>query len=172
MPVFKDFWIAVGKPGAYSKNMEYSEVFGMKERFGIMIQHNPYSPKPKVKNIIEQNWKDEEGVDAWIPMTASGAPAITHEALEYKPKFVIWGNAEAINSNQMIRQMLEAIEGRWLKIWDEYSQMGFDGVYLTSIGDDLRFKRRNYDFVEFELTFKVNGTNLEAPFEGITQKRQ
>lgn len=169
--VFKDFWIAVGQPGAYSQSMEYSEVFGMNTRFGIKIQHAPYSPMAKIKNVVVQSWKDEDGDDVWLPRVSSGlgsyAPAVTHEAVEYNAKFVIFGDKEKVDSNAVIREMLKLIEGRWLKIWDEYTQMGFEGVYLIDVDDDPKFKRRNYDHVEFTLKFKINGTNIDAPFEGV-----
>lgn len=168
---FKDFWIAVGQPGAYSNSMEYSEVFGMNTRFGIKIQHAPYSPMAKIKNVVVQSWKDEDGDDVWLPRVSSGlgtyAPAVTHEAVEYNAKFVIFGDKEKVDSNAVIREMLKLIEGRWLKIWDEYTQMGFEGVYLIDVDDDPKFKRRNYDHVEFTLKFKINGTNIDAPFEGV-----
>ena len=170
---FKDFWIAVGQPGAYSNNMQYDEVFGMNARFGIKIKHSPYSPMPKIKNMVVQSWKDEDGDDVWLPRVTGGdmgtyLPAITHEAVEFVPKFVIFGDTNAVNSNQAIREMLKLIEGRWLKIWDEYTQMGYEGVYLMDADDDPKFKRRSYDFVEFELRFKVNGPNIDTPFEGVT----
>lgn len=171
---FKDFWIAVGQPGAYSKNMEYTEVFGMNARFGIKIKHAPYSPMAKIKNVVTQSWKDENGDDVWLPRAidkdGNYIPAITHESVEYNPVFVIFGDKEVVNSNSAIRDMLQLIEGRWLKIWDEYTQMGFEGVYLTDVDDDPKFKRRNYDFVQFTLKFKINGTNIDAPFEGVGSK--
>lgn len=170
---FKDFWIAVGQPGAYSKSMQYDEVFGLNARFGIKIKHSPYSPMPKIKNMVVQSWKDEDGDDVWLPRVTDSAtgtykPAITHEAVDFVPKFVIFGDAAVTNSNQAIRELLNAIEGRWLKIYDEYTQMGYEGVYLTDADDDPKFKRRSYDYVEFELKFKVNGPNIDAPFDGIT----
>jgi len=169
---FKDFWIAVGDPGAYKRDMQYSEVFGMNQRFGIKIKHAPYSPMAKIKNVVVQSWKDEDGDDVWLPRRTAGeggtyVPAVTHEAVEYRPKFVIFGDSQKVNSNDVIRRMINAIEGRWLKIWDEYTQMGFEGVYLVDVDDDPSFKRRSYDFVEFTLTFKINGTNIDAPFEGV-----
>lgn len=173
---FKDFWIAVGEPGAYSNSMQYGEVFGVNARFGIKIKHAPYSPMPKIKNVVTQSWKDEDGDDVWLPRTIESTqggvttykPAITHEAVDYIPKFVIFGDAAVMNSNQAIRDLIKAIEGRWLKIYDEYTQMGYEGVYLVDTDDDPRFKRRSYDYVEFELKFKVNGPNIDVPFEGIT----
>jgi hypothetical protein len=171
---FKDFWIAVGQPGAYSKNMEYTEVFGMNARFGIKIKHAPYSPMAKIKNVVTQSWKDENGDDVWLPRAidkdGNYIPAVTHESVDYNPVFVIFGDKEIVNSNSAIRDMLQLIEGRWLKIWDEYTQMGFEGVYLTDVDDDPKFKRRNYDYVQFTLKFKINGTNIDAPFEGVGSK--
>lgn len=171
---FKDFWIAVGQPGAYSKNMEYTEVFGMNARFGIKIKHAPYSPMAKIKNVVTQSWKDEDGDDVWLPRSidkdGNYIPAVTHESVDYNPVFVIFGDKEVVNSNSAIRDMLQLIEGRWLKIWDEYTQMGFEGVYLTDVDDDPKFKRRNYDYVQFTLKFKINGTNIDAPFEGVGSK--
>lgn len=169
---FKDFYIAVGQPGAYSNDMVYDEVFGMNDRFGIKIKHAPYSPMAKIKNVVVQSWKDEDGDDVWLPRATGNVPgeyvpAITHEAVEYNPRFVIFGDAEVMDSNNVINEMRKVIEGRWLKVWDEYTHMGFEGVYLVDIDDDPKFKRRNYDYVEFELKFRVNGTNITAPFEGI-----
>ena len=172
MAEFKDFWIAVGQPGAYKQDMEYSEVFGMNQRFNIKVKHVPYSPMAKIKNVVVQSWKDEDGDDVWLPRRSASSgsgyePAIAHEAVDYKVKFVIFGDVEKMNSNEVIHRMVNAIEGRWLKVWDEYTQMGFDGVYLVDVDDDPTFKRRSYDYVEFTLTFRVNGTNIDAPFEGI-----
>lgn len=169
---FKDFWIAVGEPGAYSKSMVYDKPFGVNERFGIKIKHSPYSPMPKIKNVVVQSWKDENGDDVWLPrktgsQTGTYEPAITHESVDFHPKFVIFGSTEKVNSNDAIRRFIQAIQGRWLKVWDEYTQMGYEGVYLEDVDDDPKFKRRNYDYVEFELKFKVNGDNLDAPFDGI-----
>lgn len=169
---FKDFFIAVGQPGPYSNNMEYSEVFGLNQRFGIKIKHAPYSPMAKVKNVVVQSWKDEDGDDVWLPRTAGSTPgtynpAITHESVEYNPTFVIFGDKDKVDSNAIIRQLLNVIEGRWLKVWDEYTQMGFEGVFLVDVDDDPKFKRRNYDYVQFALKFKINGTNIDAPFEGV-----
>lgn len=177
MEPFKDFWIAVGQPGAYTQNMKCDEVFGLNDRFGIKIKHAPFSVMPKIKNVVVQSWKDEDGDDVWLPRRTgstpgSYVPAITHEAVDYNPKFVIFNRADddgdiAPTANEAIRALIKAIEGRWLKVWDEYTQIGFEGVYLVDVDDDPKFKRRNYDHVEFELKFKINGVNIDEPFEGV-----
>lgn len=169
---FKDFWIAVGEPGAYSESMEYNEVFGMHERFGIKIKHAPFSAMPKIKNVVVQSWKDENGDDVWLPRKTGSEPgvyipAITHEAVDYNPTFVIYGDANVVDVNIALRELLDTIRGRWLKIWDEYTRLGYEGVYLLDCDDDPKFKRRGFDYVEFELKFRVNGMNIDAPFDGI-----
>jgi hypothetical protein len=175
---FKDFYIAIGQPGAYTNNMSYLDengepnIIALNKNYKIKIKHAPYSPMAKIKNVVVQSWKDEDGDDVWLPkVTGSGigstTPAVTHEAVEYNPTFVIYGDAAKMDSNSVIRELISRIEGRWLKVWDEYTHMGFEGVYLVDIDDDPKFKRRNYDHIEFTLKFKVNGTNLDAPFEGI-----
>ena len=187
MVEFKDFYIAIGQPGAYSKSMDYTtideetgevvpNVIALWNDFGIRIKHAPYSPMAKIKNVVIQSWKDEDGDDVWLPRKIeeiSGGevaykPSITHEAVEYTAKFVIFGDKETMDSNNKIRLLIDRIQGRWLKIWDKYTGMGFEGVYLLDVDDDPKFKRRNYDYIEFELKFRINGPSLDEPFEGIT----
>lgn len=165
---FKDFYIGVYEPGAYSENMKLTDYFGVKERFKtILVKHAPYSPMAKIKNVVVQSWKDEDGDDVWLPRATGSTignyiPAVVHEAVDYEVTFVIFSNKSKADSNAKIRELVNTIEGRWLKIWDEYTHMGFTGAYLLDIDDDPTFKRRNYDHIEFTLKFKVNGTNLEA----------
>lgn len=176
---FKDFYIAIGEPGPYSNLMNYNSVIALYNDFGIRIKHAPFSPMAKIKNVVVQSWKDEDGDDVYLPRVTGSTPgsfepAITHEAVEFNPTFVLYesnldtdGNFTAI-ANQRIRDLVNKIQGRWLKIWDEYTQIGYEGVYLLDVDDDPKFKRRNYDFVEFQLKFRINGAGIDSPFEGIT----
>ena len=168
---FKDFWIAVGQPGAYSDSMVYDDVFGVFDRFHLRIKHAPYSLFSKNKNVVVQSWKDEIGDDVWLPQkqgTQYGTyvPAITQDAVEYKPTFVYFANNQELDdlANSYIYDFIQAINGRWLKIWDEYTQIGYTGVYLLDVDDDPKFKRRNIDHVEITFTFKINGTSINEPF--------
>lgn len=170
---FKDFWIAVGQPGAYSNSMVYTDVFGVFERFKIRIKHSPYSMLSANKNVVVQSWKDEIGDDVWLPQVqgitpGTYSPAITQDAVEFSPTFVYFANNENESVNDYIRDFINTINGRWLKIWDEYTQIGYVGVYLLDVEDDPRFKRRNYDHVEFTLKFKINGPGINTPFDGVS----
>lgn len=172
---YKEFWIGVGDPGAYKKNMYISDdnIIDLYGTFGIMVKHAPFSAMSKLKNVVVQSWKDEDGDDVWLPLvtdsqTGQYKPAVTHEAVDYNPTLLIYftGEEEARdNANQMIRSLINRIEGRWLKLWDDYTQIGFDGAYLIDVDDDPKFIRRSdYVLVEFGLKFKINGTNVDAPF--------
>lgn len=171
---FKDFYIAVGQPGAYSKSMEYDpDIIALNRDYGIKIQHAPFSLMPKIKNVVVQTWKDEDGDDVFLPRVQGDTPgtwkpAITHEAVDYKPIFVLHEkNNDIAIANIRLREFIRRIEGRWLKVWDEYTQIGYEGVYLYDVDDDPDFKRREHDTVVFELFFKVNGAAIDAPFEDI-----
>lgn len=173
MNAFKDFFIAIGQPGAYSKSMVYDEIIALDRDFHIKIKHAPFSLMSKIKNVVVQSWKDEDGDDVFLPRVQGDTPgtykpAITHEAVEYNPTFVLYepNNNDAI-ANRQIKAFIKKIEGRWLKIWDEYTQVGYEGVFLIDVDDDPKFKRRGHDQVVFELNFKINGADIDAPFEGI-----
>lgn len=181
---FKDFYIAIGQPGPYKKDMDYTivddfgvtrpNVIGLYQNFDIRIKHAPLSLTQSIKNVVVQTWLDEDGDDIFLPYTTGPngekLPAVTHESVEYTPTFVMFcPNYGEPVATQNIHRLIELIQGRWLKIWDEYSQLGYDGVVLKQPDADPRFKRRNYDFIEFSLTFIVNGTSITAPFEGINQ---
>lgn len=166
---YKDFYIAVGKPGAYSASMAYDTPTPVYETYGCLVKHAPYSIMAKIKNVVTQSWLDEDGDDVYLPQSSNGRPAIVHEAVDYTVQFVFHHSnvvgGESLNdyANQQIRRLVSDIEGRWLKIYDSYTGIGFDGVYLQDVDDDPRFHRRGHDTVIFELNFKVNGRPLDVP---------
>lgn len=165
----KDFYIAIGEPGAYSESMTYTSPVPVYETYGCMIKHAPYSLMAKIKNVVVQSWLDEDGDDVYLPQSSNGRPAIMHEAVDYQVQFVfhhsnkVGGVSVTDYANRQISRFVEAIEGRWLKIYDAYTGIGFDGVYLQDVDDDPRFRRRGDDTVIFTLNFKVNGRPLDAP---------
>lgn len=134
--------------GAFSADLEYNDPFDTKERFGLYIKHAPFSLRPKPKNIITQQWKDEDGDDVFIPDT------IYHEPYEMELEFIYLRQDNMANVN--INAFLDEIEGRWLQIYDSYTQMGRQAIYMVETTNDADFKRRNYDHVSFSVKFKVN----------------
>lgn len=168
MKDFKDFFIRVGQPGAWSKNMVYPVTYGVYRDFGIMVKHAPYNMYAPPKNYVEQDWPDEDGKDIYLPTDSDGNPAIAREQFDYEVQFVYHkqhsGETDWMKrANGKIKGLLSAIEGRWLQIQDTYTGVAYDGVILKSIEEDPVFKRRNFDTVIFSVVFSVNHGELANP---------
>lgn len=170
---YKPFLIQIGAPGAWSNNLfqtkvsnvsnvpgEYTQIDTMS--YGAVVKHMPFSLMKKMKDVVVQTWKDEEGDDVWLPKDANGNPVVFHEAVEFTVDFVF--HEKLADANHSLRELVKAIEGRWLRVFDYYTGIGFDGVYLSDVDDDPKFKRRDHTTVIFTLTFKANGNSNDTPF--------
>lgn len=135
--------------GAFSESLQYGEIFDTKERFGLWIQHSPFTITPAPKNILTQEWKDEDGEDVFIPSN------IVHSAYDMELTFVYLRNdGQAVNN---ITAFIDTIKGKWLKIYDSYIQQGRQGIYMIECDSQPTFKRRNnYNLAIFTCKFKVN----------------
>lgn len=99
--------------------------------------------------------------------TTTDVPLDLHDAFDFEPTFVYFRKSPS-NENEAknnITNFVNAIKGRWLRIFDEYTGIGYDGVYLDSTDQDPKFKKRSYDHVEFSLHFRINGTLTTVPFK-------
>lgn len=151
--VYKPFLIAVGEAGAYSDSMKYEKPFDTRESYGLWIKHVPYMMFPKVKDIVTQNWADEQGEDTWLPTAG-----IVNEAYDLSVDFVYL--AKDGMANERIRAFIERIRGKWLKIHDGYTNIGRQGVYLQEFDQEPTFLRRGLrDVVIFKVSFRVNDPN-------------
>lgn len=147
--IYLPLLIAVSKTaGTFSPNLKYMPPFDTKERFGLWIKHNPFTLIPKPKNIVSQTWQDEDGDDVFIPST------IYHEPYEIEIEFIYYNFDEMANIR--INEFLKEIEGKWLQVYDSYTKIGRQGLYMIECTEDPHFKRRNNDYVEFSVKFKVN----------------
>jgi hypothetical protein len=64
-----------------------------------------------------------------------------------------------------IGDFVNRIRGKWLRVYDSYSKMTRDGVYVSEFDQEPRFKRRgDKDLVVFSVTFRVNNPNFEEVF--------
>lgn len=149
MDNYKPFLIAVGSSGCYSTGISYEQAFDTLEEYGLYIKHSPFTFRPRVKNIITQEWLDQNGEDVYIPET------ITHEAYDLTCEFVYCRSDGMANEN--ILNFLDRIEGKWLMIHDGYTNQGRQGVYVSGYNDEPTFQRRGkMDVVVFSVVFRVN----------------
>lgn len=150
--------IKVGKSGAYSKTMEYEDPFDTKESYGLWVKHTPFTIMPKTKVLISQTWNDENGDDVFL--SDAGAKC---EAFDWPVDFVYLENDGL--AHERITEFINRIHGKWLRIQDSYSNMTRDGVYVSEVNMEPRFKRRgNKDLVIFSVTFRVNNPNCLEEF--------
>lgn len=138
--------------GSYSNSLVYSTAFDTYNTYGLMLQHSTYAGRAKAQNIISQQWKDQDGDDTYIPST------ITHESQEIEYTLVYLRNDGLLNTK--INSFITAVEGRWLKIYDSYTQQGFKAAYLTEFGD-IEFRRRGTnEYATIKVKFKVNDPTI------------
>lgn len=150
---------SVNLGGSYSKNIEYQDPFDTKEAFGLWVKHAPFTILPKIKNVVSQTWKDEDGDDVFLS-TESAAKC---EAYDWKVDFVYFENDGLAHIR--ISEFVNRIRGRWLRIHDSYSDTTRDGVYVSEIDQEPKFKRRgNTDYIVFSVTFRVNNPNFKEIF--------
>lgn len=154
--LYKPLYIKIGQSGAYSESMQYDRTIDTKYDFGLYVKSVPFIIQPQVKNIITQEWKDEDGEDAYIPSV------VTHKAYDFTVEFIyLWNDGMA---NVRINQFIETIRGKWLKIYDTYTQTCRKGCYMVECNNSPSFKRRfDMDYVYFKVKFKCNfPTNNEV----------
>lgn len=141
--------------GCYSSSLTYGKPFDTNAQYGLLIKHAPFSISPKPKNIIKQEWKDQNGDDVYLPST------VVYEAYDLELEFVYFEPDN--NANAMIRQFIADISGKWLKIYDTYTNIGRQAVYLEEVEEDPTFKRRNgRDCLVFKVKFRVNDPNTNV----------
>lgn len=160
MAAYLPLYIKVAKyrGGAYKADMEYEDPFDTKDSYGLLVQHVPFTIRPKTKNLVKQTWLDEDGDDVFLSETGAKC-----EAYDWKVDFVYLHNDGM--SHVRIADFVNRINGRWLKIHDTYTQTTRSGVYVSEFDQEPRFKRRgDQDLVIFSVTFRVNNPNFEEVF--------
>jgi hypothetical protein len=151
-------YIKVGESGAYSDSMSYEEAFCTKEAFGLWNQHVSFVIAPKIKTPITQTWLDEDGDDVFLPPSG-----IKNESYDLTYSFAYIENDGM--ANVKISQFIKRIRGKWLKIYDCYTNTCRKGVYLEEIGEPNRYKRRgDQEVFEIELKFKCNFPDFDETF--------
>ena len=150
MATYLPFLIKVGQPGAYSESMTYDPPFDTKSDFNLWIKSAPYVISPNIKNPTSQSWLDQDGDDVYL-----SPDGVKHSAYDFICSFVYDENDNLANEN--ISAFIERIKGKWLKVYDSYTNTCRKGVYMVSADPPESFKRRGTrDLVIFKVKFKCN----------------
>lgn len=167
---YQPFLIAVGEAGSYKEEgMAYQAPFDTFNKYGLFIKHAPYKAFPQIKNLVTQDWPDENGEDVWLPKTG-----IVNKAYDFDVEFIYFADDGMATEN--IRAFANEIKGKWLQIYDTYTKMGRRGVYVSEFDADPPFKRRKIniphiedgikheflDYVSFKVKFRVNDPNTNV----------
>ena len=165
---YQPFLISVGEAGSYKESMVYQRPFDTLDKYGLFIKHTPYKAFPQIKNLVTQDWPDENGEDVWLPKTG-----IVNKAYDFDVEFIYYADDGMATEN--IRAFANEIKGKWLQIYDTYTQMGRKGVYVSEFDADPPFKRRKIqlrvldnglpairDYVYFKVKFRVNDPNTDV----------
>ena len=166
---YKPFLIAVGEDGCSREDMVYASPFDTLEAYGLYIKHTPYKAFPQIKNLVSQDWPDEHGEDVWLPKTG-----IVNKAYDMDVEFIYYADDGMATEN--IRAFANEIKGKWLQIYDTYTKMGRNGVYVSEFDADPPFKRRKIqtrtlddgaapairDYVYFKVKFRINDPNTDV----------
>lgn len=156
--MYRPLYIKVGETGAFRKSMQYEDPFCTKDSYGLWVKHVPFTIRPKTKGLVSQTWKDEDGDDVFL--SDSGAKC---EAYDWEVEFVYLQDDGLANIR--IADFVNRIQGKWLKIRDEYTQTTRSEVYVSEFDSEPRFKRRgDNDLVVFKVKFRVNNPKFEEVF--------
>ena len=108
-------------------------------------------------------------LDVWLPKTG-----IVNKAYDFDAEFIYYADDGMATEN--IRDFANEIKGKWLQIYDTYTKMGRNGVYVSEFDADPPFKRRKIqtreldengtpairDYVYFKVKFRVNDPNTDV----------
>ena len=143
--------------------------------FGCVCADTPSSYLEEGKEPASRDWYDEDGEDVFMPTTT----ARKISASDWETQFLfVASNEETLRQN--VRLFKEYLYGRtnengisqngvcFLAVYDEYTGIGYDGVYVKSISSDSFI----YDdgdptgVAELKVTFRV--TNPQQIVLSIT----
>ena len=119
------------------------------EDFGLYCVDIPFKPAGDVKDIVSRDWKDENGVDEYIP-----ADGLKMSAYEIDVKFGYKG--DKFGANKAISSLLSYLATGYVSIYDTYTDIGRQKVRLVKLNDDADLVRDDdSDILIFSVTLKV-----------------
>lgn len=119
------------------------------EDFGLYCVDIPFKPAGDVKDIVSRDWKDENGVDEYIP-----ADGLRMSAYEIDVKFGYKG--DKLGANKAISSLLSCLTAGYVSIYDTYTGIGRQKVRLVKLNDNAELVRDDDgDILIFSVTLKV-----------------
>lgn len=119
------------------------------EDFGLYCVDIPFKPAGDVKDVVSRDWKDENGVDEYIP-----ADGLKMLAYEIDVKFGYKG--DKFGANEAISSLLSYLTTGYVSIYDTYTGIGRQKVRLVKLNDNADIVRDDDgDILIFSVTLKV-----------------
>ena len=117
--------------------------------FGLYCVDIPFKPAGDVKDVVSRDWKDDNGVDEYIP-----ADGLKMSAYEIDVKFGYKGNK--LGANKAISSLLSCLTAGYVSIYDTYTGIGRQKVRLVKLNDNAELVRDDDgDILIFSVTLKV-----------------
>ena len=121
----------------------------LQSAWGIVTVKFPYIIGAKVKNIVEENYFDENGAYVFFPATPY------YEPLDFTVRFAYKGTKDSANAN--IAAFIAYISGAEIAIYNEYIGIGRQKCWVTDSSQADKFYRDNKkDVLEFDIKFRCN----------------
>ena len=119
------------------------------EDFGLYCVDIPFKPAGDVKDISSRDWKDENGVDEYIP-----ADGLKMSAYEIDVKFGYKG--DKLGANKAISSLMSCLNAGYVSIYDTDTGIGRQKVRLVKLNDNAELVRDDDgDILIFSVTLKV-----------------
>lgn len=153
------------------------EVVDSYVRWGILCGRVPFRAGGKTKELAKRDWKDEHGVDAYIPASLKFEAYDCEFELAYCGQELssdAWNLSLAFSRIDSFKKWLsgnDEVGGAEFKIYSPYSSIGRQGCYLLEISDEdpcLQLKQEGGNlYHENVVTFKVK-FHVTDPMTNIT----
>lgn len=145
-----------------------SSVIDTQASYNIACQECPFKMLPESKELPKREWYDEDGDDVYIP-----SDGLKFKAYDMEVKFIYVGTGyvkqdqTVVTKEQEMKEKVSAfidfLYGRntngspLLKIYDEYTLIGRQGVYVLSVDNDMMaYDDRNNNVIGiFKVKFRV-----------------
>lgn len=122
--------------------------------WGMIIKSNPYIFLPNPKDCYVNDWKDENGDDEYNT-------EMYYEAFEFECEFYLKATA-GVNTTAsaelqaLLDDFFDAVHQKEFKIFDTYTQKGFQKVRYAGYENEEYKARGNWARQMFRIKFKVN----------------